>query len=334
MSKNCVACNAFFDDKKYATCFSCRNGKAPEGKQKCTKCHKTMDESYPKTTCMSCLMKKRQAYAASHPNVQSKCDFMNEFGVKCQLNKKGVKYCETHEKVAQLNGFSPKVDTTKIMKNETSVKIIEDATPVSVKKEEISDTDVKKYVVMSEKSRKITDEQIKEILEYKDSGMNIASICQLMGLHKNMVSDVFHGHTKILSEMSKGDIINAIKMNGDKKVELVEKKTQLDTDEFKQAVFEDHGKKMRKLPASDMIKIMMMKKETVIAARSKMARYIFPNEIMKKLGNPNINLDVIKNLWSGKTKLYPSDFKNAEITYEDYIELLDMSRSNQPVSSD
>lgn len=310
MSKNCIDCNTLFNDKKYTSCFSCRNSKVPEGKKKCTKCSKLLDKDHPKQTCPECLDKNRTKYAALNP----RCQFIDEFNIKCSLGKKGDTYCEKHEKIMKLNGVIPETETEPIVKK-------------TIKKTEISDEEINKCLTMIEKSRKITDEQIKKILEHKASGLNIATICKMMDLKKNMVSDVFHGRTKILSEITKDDIIDLIKTNNDKKIALEEKKQTLDDNSFKQSVFEDHGKKMRKIPVDVMIKIMMMKKEKVIAAKTKMSRYIFPNEIIKKLDNPNINVETIKNLWAGKTKMYPSDFEDADLTYDEYIELLNMTRT-------
>jgi hypothetical protein len=39
--------------------------------------------------------------------------------------------------------------------------------------------------------------------------------------------------------------------------------------------------------------------------------------------NTKISVDIIKNIWSGKTKLFESDFNNIEkINYNDYLELI------------
>ena len=45
-------------------------------------------------------------------------------------------------------------------------------------------------------------------------------------------------------------------------------------------------------------------------------------EYLSKLWNIKVTNDIIKNIWSGKTKLFDIDFNNAEITYEKYLDVV------------
>jgi hypothetical protein len=45
-------------------------------------------------------------------------------------------------------------------------------------------------------------------------------------------------------------------------------------------------------------------------------------EYLSKLWSTKVTNDMIKNIWSGKTKLFDFEFNNAEITYEKYLEVV------------
>ena len=44
---------------------------------------------------------------------------------------------------------------------------------------------------------------------------------------------------------------------------------------------------------------------------------------LKNKFNKHVTIDIIKNIWSGRTKLFDFEFDNKDITYEAYLELLD-----------
>ena len=45
-------------------------------------------------------------------------------------------------------------------------------------------------------------------------------------------------------------------------------------------------------------------------------------EYLSKLWNKKVSNDMIKNIWSGKTKLFDFEFQNKDISYEQYLEII------------
>ena len=47
---------------------------------------------------------------------------------------------------------------------------------------------------------------------------------------------------------------------------------------------------------------------------------------LAKLWNKKVTSDIIKNIWSGRTKLFEFEFENKEISYKTYLEIIKVNK--------
>jgi len=329
--KNCPKCQGIFSDNKYTTCWACRKTdyeqklKTKYNKKSiyktCSGCRNVIKISdYPLSRCPDCLEKIRKQREEKMKIKKTKCAFIDEKSVKCSFGTIfNTLYCKKHNLIFQNNNILiPEVES-----NESKSDKISD-----------NNNDNEHMIKSLQKvgiNRKITDDQIREILKLKEKGLKIFPIIKKTGLQRHHVEEVFHGRIKLLDETSPEEMIKFLTQKHKEEEEKKILKSSMSKDDFQTKINKNQSKKHRKISVEDMIDIMLLKKKILIAVGSKKPRNIFPLETIKIVdpdGSKKITIDMVKNIWLGRAKMYEDDFENQNITFSDYQELLNLDRKS------
>ena len=149
------------------------------------------------------------------------------------------------------------------------------------------------------KKRKLSDEDIDKIRDLKNSGKKQIDIAKEYGVNREIIRRIWNNTMIKKSEIREGK-------KADKK----------EFSNVSPVLRMSIGK--RKVIFEVAIQIMIKK------------GYDYSTEIVKDFvgkgrDGMNVSIDTIKNLWSGKTKLYDFEFnEESEITYEKYLEIIKM----------
>ncbi len=182
----------------------------------------------------------------------------------------------------------------------------------------------------------LNDEKINEILSYKEDYNNKkilqTEIVDKFNVDRYIVADIFANKImptnypdfkKILMEEAQKSYDNDIKnlnnhninQNEINEDDLEEKKIQLF---FSRTV----------LTFDEMIKVILWRKKQNNNEKIDNKKILAPKvvELLSKEFNKKVTIDMVKNLWSGKTKLTEKMFKNTtSITYDEYLEIINFS---------
>lgn len=153
--------------------------------------------------------------------------------------------------------------------------------------------------------RKITDDIIDKIFELRNKGDTFESIAKQVGLSRAYVSEIYNGCILKMTELNDEAIKN--KLNNLK--EQKHKKESIPI-EHRSAI----GK--RKLSFDQMIKMIKYKYDNPTIT------YVEIVKNAQDLLGFAITMDQCKNLVSGKTKLYEFEFTDKDISYNDYLNMI------------
>jgi len=157
----------------------------------------------------------------------------------------------------------------------------------------------------------LTNEKIREIYDLKDKMMQ-KDVAEKYEMSREMIRRIWN--RSIIPTDDPEFLI--------KKTELVSKDKSSISDDLTFEQKTSIGK--RSLKSEQYIEIILwkIKKNNSELLNEKKIYSTTLSEYLSKLWNTKVTNDMIKNIWSGKTKLFDFEFNNAEITYEKYLEVI------------
>jgi hypothetical protein len=160
------------------------------------------------------------------------------------------------------------------------------------------------------KNRKISDEDIDMIIDLHKSGETHKDIGSIFDISRQYVDDIVNGKIKKMSYI-KENIAEIVEENRQKKIKTDDKYKNMTNDEIKIEKNRSTSKSKRYLTVEQMIQILKYKGKV---PSTHIKDYIDLGE--------DISPNIIKNVWSGKTKIFKEEFDNIDMTYEEYLNIL------------
>jgi hypothetical protein len=172
--------------------------------------------------------------------------------------------------------------------------------------------------------RTLTDDQIRDVIQLRKDGKSYQEIQDKYAITKSVVENVLKGIVKPMDEVTDQDYF-------DKKAKKAEFKNiteNMSDEEYKIyfAKLTSIGK--RKLDVSTMIEILLMKDKTYLNDKGQIKKWFSTTvaQHFNEHGNNLVTNDIVKNIWSGRTKLYHDEhfdeFKDQPITYDEYLKII------------
>jgi len=157
----------------------------------------------------------------------------------------------------------------------------------------------------------LTNDKIREIYDFKDKIMQ-KEVAEKYGLNREIIRRIWN---RTIIPTDDPDFLV-------KKKELVSNESSSSTDNLTFEQKTSVGK--RSLTSEQYVEIILwkIKKNNGELLNDKKIFSTTLAEYLSKLWSTKVTNDIIKNIWSGKTKLFDFDFNNAEITYEKYLEVV------------
>lgn len=165
------------------------------------------------------------------------------------------------------------------------------------------------------KNPNLSNEKIREIYALKDTGIMQKDVSEKYNMNRETIRRIWN---KTIIPTDDKEFMN-------KKEELITSKKSVKQDN--QLTIEQKtsiGK--RSLSPTEYIEIILWKEKQKNNEKIENKKIFSTtlSEYLSKLWNKKITNDMIKNIWSGRTKLFEVDFNNESlITYDKYIELID-----------
>lgn len=171
----------------------------------------------------------------------------------------------------------------------------------------ISTTNVKRA-----KNPKLSNENIREIYQLKDGNMLQKDIAEKYEMNRNLIRLIWN---KTIMATDDEDFINhkkdLLKSNKKKENENIsfEQKTSI-------------GKRF--LDIDEIIELILWKEKQKNGEKLE-DKKIYSTTLalyLSKKWNKKVTNDIIKNIWSGRTELFEFEFKDKEVSYQKYMEIL------------
>lgn len=159
------------------------------------------------------------------------------------------------------------------------------------------------------KSRKLSDDDIRYIIANKNE-MKQQDLANKYGVSRQYVAKIFKGLILPLSEKEE-----QIKNNRERMLKIKEEKDE-NFGEYSEFSKRKSAINKRRLTAQQMLEIVKLKGKKIPS--TKINNYI---NFKDRDGNL-ITQDMVKNLWKGRTRIFEEEFKNLDMTYEDYLEII------------
>lgn len=173
----------------------------------------------------------------------------------------------------------------------------------------------------------LTNELIYEILQLKNSGMKQKDIANKFNKNRHTITNIFNGSTLPTDhpDFIKQKRQQIIETNNDKNnIKTVEEEKKINSMKI--------SKGKRTLTIDQYIELIRWKikrdnKEKIIEnGREHTIKSTNIAKILSKEWNIKISNDIVKNFWSGRTKLYEEEFENCDFSYDQYIEICDIKK--------
>lgn len=160
---------------------------------------------------------------------------------------------------------------------------------------------------IADAKRKYSDSDIEKMKQMVKEGLTYEEIGKLYGINRNTVSKHCNDKIKTMKDYDEFDA-SSVKSEVSVKSELSDIPANIKTSIGKRRI-DDFGL---------CIEILMLK--NTMSAVSVSKKY---SSFKNKVNGEGITEDVVKNLWSGKSKLFKHEFTDdIEITYEKYLEIV------------
>jgi hypothetical protein len=157
----------------------------------------------------------------------------------------------------------------------------------------------------------LTNDKIREIYDLKDKIMQ-KDVAEKYGMNREIVRRIWN---RLIIPTDDPDFLI-------KKTELVSKENSLSSDNLTFEQKTSLGK--RSLSTIQYVEIILwkIKKNNGELLNDKKIFSTTLADYLTKIWNTKVTNDMIKNIWSGKTKLFDFEFNNSEISYEKYLEVV------------
>lgn len=158
----------------------------------------------------------------------------------------------------------------------------------------------------------LTNEKIREIFNLKDTGVLQKNIAEKYCMNREIIRRIWN---KLILPTDDPEYLI-------KKKELITSKKDIIIDNLTHEQKTSLGK--RNFIISEYIEILKwkLKRENNELIDGKKIFSTTVSEYLSKLWNKKVTNDVIKNIWSGKTKLFEFEFNNQDITYQEYLDII------------
>jgi hypothetical protein len=157
----------------------------------------------------------------------------------------------------------------------------------------------------------LTNDKIREIYDLKDKIMQ-KDVAEKYGMNREIIRRIWN---RLIIPTDDPDFLI-------KKTELVSKENSLSSDNLTFEQKTSLGK--RSLSTIQYVEIILwkIKKNNGELLNDKKIFSTTLADYLTKIWNTKVTNDMIKNIWSGKTKLFDFEFNNSEISYEKYLEVV------------
>lgn len=157
----------------------------------------------------------------------------------------------------------------------------------------------------------LTNEKIREIYSMKDTGIMQKDVAEKYGMNREMIRRIWN---RTIISTDDDEYIS-------KKIEKITNKSNFEnilTHEQKTSI----GK--RTLNIDELIDILLwkIKRDNNELLENKKINAPKISDYLTNLWNKNISIDIVKNIWSGRTKLFEFEFENKKISYEEYVKII------------
>ena len=158
----------------------------------------------------------------------------------------------------------------------------------------------------------LTNEKIREIFNLKDTGALQKDIAEKYSMNREIIRRIWN---KLILPTDDPEYLI-------KKKELIISKKEISSDNLTHEQKTSLGK--RNFIISEYIDILKwkLKRDNNELIDGKNIFSTTVSEYLSKLWNKKVTNDVIKNIWSGKTKLFEFEFNNVDITYQEYLDII------------
>ncbi len=165
------------------------------------------------------------------------------------------------------------------------------------------------------KNPNLSNEKIREIYSLKNTGIMQKDVAEKYNMNREMIRRIWN---KSIMPTDDEEFMS-------KKEELIISKKSTKNDELSFEQKTSIGK--RTLDIDKIIEIIIWKEKQKNNEKLE-DKKIFSTNLsvyLSKLWNKKVTIDMIKNIWSGKTKLFDFEFENKIINYQKYLEIIDKS---------
>lgn len=164
------------------------------------------------------------------------------------------------------------------------------------------------------KKRQITDEQIFEIRKLRKEGKTQAVVAKKFNVSRQCISKIDRRLTLPLCEINNNkNYYTELRKNKDIENKIKEKLTD---EEYKEYVKYKTVKNKRTLTSQQLVIILRLKNKKIKVTQI--------NDYLnfKNKNGENIKPGIIRDLWSGRTKLYKYDFECTDMTQDEYNKII------------
>lgn len=176
----------------------------------------------------------------------------------------------------------------------------------------------KKIAMANMKNRRLlSDDKIREVLSLLKNKKPRKDIASDFNVSRQMIDDIANGNLLPIDEITKEDFNKLFEMKQNKKL-----KNQNKSDEEKiNDKNKDTSINKRTLDVKTIIEILLLKN---VVGKGNMKYNPSAPKVVKMYKEKNIKITptIIKNIWSGKTKIFEEEFIDLQITYEKYLEIV------------
>ena len=167
-----------------------------------------------------------------------------------------------------------------------------------------------KNIAISKRNKDLTDDIIKEIFALKDSAILQKDVSEKYGINRNTVRLIWNSDILPLDDP-------------EYEIKIKKKIDKDDCKEDNKSLSKKTSIGLRTVSINVYMEILKWRKKMINKETYENKKITYPNvtkNIQNMFQNQKITINIVKNVATGLTKMYESDFnENSEITYEDYL---------------
>ena len=159
----------------------------------------------------------------------------------------------------------------------------------------------------------LTNEKIREIYDLKDTTILQKDVAEKYSMNREIIRRIWN---KIILPTDDPEYLI-------KKKELITSKKEIRTDHLSHEQKTSIGKRNYTITEYiDILKWKLKRDNNEKIEEKKISSNNVAN-YLSKIWNKKVSNDIVKNIWSGRTKLFEFEFNNENITYQEYLDIIE-----------